>query len=44
MEITNYRQTVIDSAKTCARSELKEEFGIAECKFVTVPDNYINYR
>ena len=39
MEITNYRQTVIDSAKTCFRSELKEEFGIAECKFVTVPDN-----
>jgi len=39
MEISNYRQTVKDSAKNCSRSELNEESGIAECKFVTVPEN-----
>ena len=38
-EITNYRQTVIDTAKNCSRSELNEKFGVAECKFVTIPDN-----
>ncbi len=39
MDVINYRQTVKDSAKTCSRSELNEEFGVAECKFVTVPEN-----
>lgn len=39
MKITNYRQTVKQSAKTCSRSELNEEFGVAECKFVKIPEN-----
>ena len=39
MEISNYQQTVRNSALDCARSELNEASDIAECIFVRVPDN-----
>ena len=39
MEITGYRQTVKEAAKTCSRSELNEKSGVAKCKFVTIPEN-----
>ena len=38
MKITNYRQTVTESANNCSRSELNELSGIATCKFVEIPD------
>ena len=38
MKITNYRQTVTESANNCSRGELNELSGIATCKFVEIPD------
>ena len=39
MDIINYRQTVKNSAKNCSIRELNEQSGVAECKFVTVPED-----
>ena len=38
MQITNYRQTVTESANNCSRNELNELSGTATCKFVEIPD------
>ena len=38
MKITNYRQTVTESANNCSRGELNELSTIATCKFVEIPD------
>ena len=39
MDIIDYQQTVINTARNCAKSELNERADFAVCKFVKVPDN-----